>query len=142
MTSARYSQAPLLWAALVRARAENAPLTRGHLQDAVFRMYLPLARSRARNVVQQVDAGHEAVTAAAADQAAEMGLAQAVLSWRYSDSQRFELFALDMIDSRLRLASGEATAGNRMILHLPAEIPAAGLVASVPPVSRGRNFGG
>ena len=123
MASARYSQAPLLWAALVRARAEDTPLTCGHLQDAVFRLYLPLARSRARNVVQQVSA-HVPVAAAAADQAAEMGLAQAVLSWRYSDSQGFELFALDMIDSRLRLASAEVAAGNRTILYSPAEIPA------------------
>ena len=77
-----------LWDALSRARvAERHPLV-AELEDAVFQSYLPMARSLADRV--RCDTGAER---RAADQAAELGLAHAVLRWQQPTSGGFRRFA-------------------------------------------------
>ena len=44
-TSTRVEQ---LWAALYQARAGEVPCTLAHVEDALFRYYLPVARTMAR----------------------------------------------------------------------------------------------
>jgi hypothetical protein len=70
-------------------------------EDAVFRFYLPFAHS----VVE----GHPSANAAATAQAAEVGLAQAVLAWRYRDSHDFQRFAGLRIQAQLRAAARRRT---------------------------------
>lgn len=85
-----------LWDALNQARLQRAaPATLAHLEDQVFWFYLPLARS--------VTAVHPVLTenAAGAQQAAEIGLAEAVLEWRRSDGTGFPRFARDRINAQL-----------------------------------------
>lgn len=133
MIITRNKQAPVLWSALVRARAEETPRTFAHIQDVVFRLYLPLARSRARETAPQV-AGHVDAAGAAVDQAAEMGLAQAVLCWPYSHGRGFETFALEMIDSRLRSLNPSTSSGNAGMFRHPPEITStAARLHAVPP---------
>ena len=70
-----------MWDALSRARTDRAgPAAVADVEDAVFRFYLPLARS-----IFVVDPTAR-VDAVAAEQAAEIGLAQAVLGWRRRDA--------------------------------------------------------
>ena len=54
------------------------------LEDAAFRLYLPMARTLAHTVGGETRAGR--VTA---EQAAELGLAYAVLAWRQRTSGGF-----------------------------------------------------
>ncbi len=84
-----------LWDALARARANYSPRVLAAAEDAVFRWYLPLARSLATGP------GMRAVDPIAVEQAAELGLAQAVLSWRQPDWQEFQRYASSMITERL-----------------------------------------
>ena len=89
------TSAQRLWDALVEARGGRTPRTLAHVEDAVFRFYLPLAHSLAR---------HPSCGALDPDralQAAELGLAQAILGWRRTESALFPAFALAAIQSRL-----------------------------------------
>ncbi len=102
-----------LWKALAQARSGHTPRTRMHTEDAVFRFYLPLARSLASGQSpEQVDVD-------AAQQAADLGLAQAVLAWDRADGEGFERFACAAISARLRRlaergqATGAPAAGSR-----------------------------
>lgn len=79
-------------------------------EDAVFRFYLPLAHGRAASFTGGSTA------AAAALQAAEVGLAKAVLAWRGADCRGFVSFALVAIDAHLRRFSrnGRPTGDKRL----------------------------
>ena len=85
------------WYVLARASTDDAPRTLAAAQDAVFRRYLPMARTLANA------AGTELlpVDPVRADQAAELGLAQAVLGWRRPDGGGFELFASIAVAAQL-----------------------------------------
>ena len=88
-----------LWKTLNHARANpSLPKTLTDVEDAVFRFYLPFAHAVAE--------GHPAAAAHSAvmEQAAEVGLAQAVLAWRYRDSRDFQRFAGLRIQAQLRVA--------------------------------------
>lgn len=85
-----------VWWVLDRARLEPAPRTLAAAQDAVFQRYLPLARSLAGQINPDLR-----VDPAAAEQAAEIGLAQAVLGWRRPDGSGFETFAQVAIAAQL-----------------------------------------
>jgi len=89
------AEAQWLWAALTRAREEYSPRVLAAAEDAVFRWYLPLARS------MSTDQAGTAVDPIAIEQAAELGLAQAVLGWRQPDCREFERYASGMITERL-----------------------------------------
>ncbi|MGS0684462.1 hypothetical protein ACVBEQ_04760 [Nakamurella sp. GG22] len=85
-----------LWDAFHRARTDRAgPAAVADLEDEVFRFYLPLARS--------IFVVHPTalVDAVAAERAAEIALAQAVLGWRRRDSTGFPRFARDRINTLL-----------------------------------------
>ena len=77
--------AKTLWDALIQARSQSPVISAA--EDAVFRFYLPLARATARTY-----AGW-AVDPDLAEQAAELGLANAVLAWRRADICAFAAFA-------------------------------------------------
>jgi hypothetical protein len=87
-----------LWIALTLARAGDTPTIRAYTEDAVFRFYLPMARALARSSAQYPDDPE------GADQAAELGLAQAVLAWRYPSGQGFDRAAAAAITNHLRQA--------------------------------------
>jgi hypothetical protein len=89
------AEAQWLWAALTRARAEYSPRVLAAAEDAVFRWYLPLARSLSTGPAVT------AVDPVAVEQTAELGLAQAVLGWRQPDSREFVRYASSMITERL-----------------------------------------
>jgi hypothetical protein len=93
-----------LWKILNLARA-NSPMPRTLTddEDAVFRFYLPFAHALA--------AGHPTATThpAAAQEAAEVGLAQAVLAWRYRDSHDFQRFAGIRIQAQFRASANRRT---------------------------------
>ena len=61
------------------------------LEDAAFRYYLPMARSLAHSMCGE---SNDRVTA---EQAAELGLAHAVLAWRQRSSAGFRRFARSAI---------------------------------------------
>jgi hypothetical protein len=84
-----------LWEALHQARAGRTPQTLAHTQDAVFRFYLPMARTLARAAVGEP--AHQVV----AERAAELGLAHAVLAWRHRASGGFRRFARSAIERQL-----------------------------------------
>ena len=90
-----------LWAALITARAGAPPRIRVHTEDAVFRFYLPMARALARSSAQYPDDPQ------GAEQAAELGLAQAVLAWRHPSGQGFDRAATAAINNHLRQAALE-----------------------------------
>ena len=87
-----------VWDVLALARTDGASRTLATAQDAVFRRYLPMARTLANGPVP----GGRQVDPADAERAAELGLAQAVLGWRRPDSGGFEVFARTAIASQLR----------------------------------------
>ena len=62
----------------------------------MFRFYLPLAHITARQH------SHQSADADLAVQAAELGLANAVLAWRYPDSRAFTAFARVAIIAQIR----------------------------------------
>ena len=87
-----------LWDSLHRARDDPAAAgTLANAEDAVFRFYLPFARTLA--------GGHPAAAAdpMGAEQAAETGLARAVLGWQRPDCRDFWRFARMEIDGQLRI---------------------------------------
>lgn len=101
--------------ALSCARATDAPRALAAAEDAVFRFYLPLARSMAE--AEAVRLGDRV----GVDQAAELGLAQAVLGWRGSHASGFERFARTVMTARLRLMTA-APAG--LYRPPPSSLPA------------------
>jgi hypothetical protein len=84
-----------LWDALFEARTGHSVRNLADLEDAVFRFYLPMARTLAHEFAS----GPQSFTAA--EQAAELGLAQAVLAWRHRDSGEFRRFATSSIQVQL-----------------------------------------
>jgi hypothetical protein len=82
-----------LWDRLIRARTESPIVSVA--EDAVFRFYLPLARSLARSLTR--GSAKPDVKPDRAEQAAELGLARAVLAWRQRDSTAFAAFARGVI---------------------------------------------
>jgi hypothetical protein len=92
-----------LWAALAHARTGDLPRTRAHTEDAVFRFYLPLARTLAQASPRYRHDPH------GAEQAAEVGLAQAVLAWRHPHSEGFDRAARTAINQYLQRTHGPTT---------------------------------
>lgn len=91
-----------LWSSLVRARKSAAPGGVSAAEDAVFRLYLPMARSLAARTT----AG--SVFGTTPEQVAELGLAQAVLAWRKPDGDGFAAVARRCINGRLGGLTAEA----------------------------------
>ena len=77
-----------LWDALFLARTGKSQRSVADLEDAVFRLYLPMARTLARRV-----GCDDAADWTRAEQAAELGLAHAVLSWEQRSGGGFRRFA-------------------------------------------------
>jgi hypothetical protein len=92
----RAARADQLWIALTLARAGDTPSALAHTEDAVFRFYLPLARSLARTSSRCRDDPE------GAERAAELGLAQAVLAWRHPSGQGFDRAATAAIIHHLQ----------------------------------------
>ena len=90
------SHADRLWIALILARAGDTRITRAHTEDAVFRFYLPMARTLARSAARYPDDPQ------GAEQAAELGLAQAVLAWGYPSGQGFDRAVTTAINNHLK----------------------------------------
>jgi hypothetical protein len=97
------AEADRLWVALGRARTGNTPRTRAHSEDAVFRFYLPMAHTLARNSARYAHDPDEV------EQAAELGLAQAVLAWRHPTGRGFDRAATAAIISHLQHARRRTT---------------------------------
>ena len=104
-----HTAAQPLWDALRTARCSCALPTEA--EDAVFRFYLPLAHGRAASCTATGSR-----PAAAVVQAAEVGLAKAVLAWKGADCRSFVPFALVAIDAHLRRLSRDADLGARQFL--------------------------
>lgn len=85
------------WSVMAGASIDESPRTVAAARDAVFRRYLPMARTLANA------AGPDllSVDPVKAEQAAELGLAQAVLGWRRADSGGFALFASIAVAAQL-----------------------------------------
>ena len=109
-----------VWQVLARARTDHALRTLAAAQDAVFRRYLPMARTLAH----RRDSGGLPAGCADAERAAELGLAQAVLGWRRTDGDGFELFAGIAIAAQLErrpvASKGAGLASHRRPGGLPA----------------------
>ena len=103
-----------LWEALIRARSQSPVISAA--EDAVFRFYLPLARATARTY-----AGW-AVDPDLAEQAAELGLANAVLAWRRADICAFAAFARAAMIRQMSTANAR---GRRLRQSVPARAAAA-----------------
>ena len=131
-----------VWCVLARAGTDDVPRTLATAQDAVFRRYLPMARTLANGAGD----GSRPVDPADAERAAELGLAQAVLGWRRPDSSGFEAFARAAIAAQLRRLStadpadlppgGRPTAGEE-----PSPDPGSGGESRFPPPLPGRGDG-
>src|SRR5580765_4219830 len=78
LTTVDAASAQHLWDRLLRARVDSQIVSVA--EDAVFRFYLPLARALADSAAVNPDR---------AEQAAELGLAKAVLAWRHPDCAGF-----------------------------------------------------
>jgi DNA-directed RNA polymerase specialized sigma subunit len=85
-----------LWAALDRAKAGQQSRTVAPVEDALFRYYLPMARA----MTTRLDPDHPNRDDTA--QAAEVGLAQAILGWRRRNPDGFDRFARSTITTQLR----------------------------------------
>ena len=92
-TVEQYAQT--LWDTLILVRTTSPVI--GSAEDAVFRFYLPLAHDLARRTMMVDDALADQV-----EQAAELGLANAVLAWRHPDSQGFRAFARAAVTAQIR----------------------------------------
>ena len=80
---------PDVWSVMARASTGESSRTVAAARDAIFGRYLPMARSLANSPgLEQAP-----VDRFTSEQAAETGLAQAVLGWRRPDGGGFELFA-------------------------------------------------
>jgi hypothetical protein len=116
-----------LWDALRDARAEQRPLTLAQVEDALFRHYLPMARSIARGRAP------DSVDSDALSQAAEVGLAQAILAWRRPDTDGFDRFASAAITDQLRRYDRLVPPSNRSG-DRPTGVPRRGLSVADPRV--------
>ena len=108
-----------VWCVLARAGTDDVPRTLAAAQDAVFRRYLPMARTLANGAGD----GSRPVDPADAERAAELGLARAVLRWRRPDSSGFEAFARAAIAAQLRrggVPGRRGAAGRRWWRRRPA----------------------
>ena len=86
-----------LWDALNLAGSGQQPRSLAHTEDVLFRLYLPLARAMA---AQHAPDDPDPDTVA---QAAEVGLAQAILVWRrYHGPGGFDRLARSTIAAQLR----------------------------------------
>jgi len=98
-----------LWDALILVRADT--VASHAAQDAVFTFYLPMAHAMAHHPA------HAERDRTLTGQAAELGLAKAVLAWRDPDSQAFTVFAHAAIQAQIRQIP---TAGGRRSSRAPA----------------------
>lgn len=89
--------AQTLWDALILTRATSPVISAA--EDEVFRFYLPLAHTLARRLGTNTA---DPMLADLAVQAAELGLANAVLAWRRTDSRAFTAFARGAITAQIR----------------------------------------
>ncbi len=98
-----------LWSVLAQARAAGAPAVIAAAEDAVFRCYRPMAAAMAAAAAEAActdrPAGVQPSAAAELEQAAELGLAQAVLAWRRADGVGFTESARRSVGHRLRIAT-------------------------------------
>ena len=111
--------AQTLWEALILTRLTSPVISAA--ADAVFRFYLPLANILARQH------GSPNVDADLSVQAAELGLANAVLAWRHPDSRAFTPFARVAITAQIR-----RTHDNRRLGHWTSVPPKSASHAPVP----------
>lgn len=87
-----------LWDALYLARAGKTGQSVADLEDAAYRLYLPMARTLA-HTVGGITTETDRVRA---EQTAELGLAHAVLAWRQRTSGGFRRFARSTIMRQLQ----------------------------------------
>jgi len=114
--------AKTLWDALIQARSQSPVISAA--EDAVFRFYLPLARATARTYAGWV------VEPDLAEQAAELGLANAVLAWRRADICAFAAFARAAM---IRQMSATANArARRLRSAIPAQPASVTVTSTVP----------
>jgi hypothetical protein len=108
-----------LWQTLQTARTGDRTNAVADLEDAVFRNYLPMARTLARSVIGG------SVDRRAADEAAELGLARAVLAWRQPTGGGFRRFARATILRQLQdcVWPRPASAGRSARAAQPAMLP-------------------
>jgi hypothetical protein len=113
----RLGAAEELWDALTRARAEYAPQLLAAAEDAVFRLYLPLAKTLSSAVApggaDRFEAEHAAVVA----------LAHAVVAWQDGAREGFDAFARAAINAQLRFlaaAQGQIWPDRSQVGALPA----------------------
>jgi hypothetical protein len=84
-----------LWDALRQARTGQQPCTLAHAEDALFRYYLPMARTMShQHSLDRPDPD-------GLGQAAEVGLAQAILGWRHPGPAGFDRYARAAIAAQL-----------------------------------------
>jgi len=93
-----------LWDALILARADQVAAHAA--QDAVFRFYLPMAHAMAHHPA------HAERDRTLTVQAAEVGLAKAVLAWRHPDGQAFTAFAHAAIQAQIKQVPTAAAGRN------------------------------
>lgn len=84
--------AEALWDALYLARSGKSGQPVADLEDAAYSFYLPMARTIAQTVT-----GDSAAPGQVTEQAAELGLARAVLAWRQRTGGGFRRFARSAI---------------------------------------------
>jgi hypothetical protein len=100
------------WSILARARADGSPGLVSAAEDALFRCYRPLAAAMAASAAETAaaaaPAGVQPPGVAELEQAAELGLAQAVLAWRRPDGVGFVESVRRAIGHRLRVATAES----------------------------------
>ncbi len=84
-----------LWDALRQARTGQQPCTLAHVEDALFRYYLPMARTMAHQHSPDNPNPDDL------EQAAEVGLAKAVLGWRPCGPVGFDRYARAAIAAQL-----------------------------------------
>lgn len=90
-----------LWRALAEARRDGRRRTASHVEDALFRFHLPLAR--------QLAAGHPDLPTGRAADAAEVALCRAILRWSPGRDYSFAPWAAEQIGDELR-RSGQMVA--------------------------------
>ena len=98
-----------LWDALYAARTDRRLRSVAELEDAAFTFYLPLARSAASLVY-----GESAEAADSAQQAAELGLARAILSWPHRTSNGFRRFARAVVIQQISDQASRAPDRDRL----------------------------
>jgi len=97
-----------LWDALYAARAGRQQRSIAELEDAAFTFYLPLARTAASLVY-----GESAEATNSAQQAAELGLARAILSWPHRTSSGFRRFVRAVVIQQISDQAANVIAGDQ-----------------------------